>query len=206
MGAGRFTDDFGKSGGRCHLLTRIRGSCCQPTSSVVTVHVTSAFETRAAGYAGGCTQLKSFVREPPTPEIDQFVRLELRELAGAGRLPEQVNLRNNRRLQAVMRSSPLPSVKTPEPLRLSFQPSIKREESLPGLGVLRSFQLMSRRHEASPVLTSKQDVELWGNGWVMTRWPLHSSIGYCTHGYLLNIRDNSCFDARTYASIAASIG
>ncbi|GFE91935.1 IS21-like element helper ATPase IstB [Steroidobacter agaridevorans] len=51
-------------------------------------------------------------------------------------LSAQVNLRNNRRLQAAMRSSRLPSVKTLESFDFSFQPSIKREqiESLHELG------------------------------------------------------------------------
>src|SRR5919108_589876 len=51
-------------------------------------------------------------------------------------LAAQVNLRNNRRLQAAMRSSRLPSVKTLESFDFSFQPSIKREqiESLHELG------------------------------------------------------------------------
>ena len=53
-------------------------------------------------------------------------------------LSAQVNLRNNRRLQAAMRSSRLPSVKTLESFDFSFQPSIKREqiESLHELGFL----------------------------------------------------------------------
>jgi DNA replication protein DnaC len=51
-------------------------------------------------------------------------------------LSAQINLRNNRRLQAAMRSSRLPSVKTLESFDVSFQPSIKREqiESLHELG------------------------------------------------------------------------
>jgi DNA replication protein DnaC len=51
-------------------------------------------------------------------------------------LSAQVNLRNNRRLQAAMRSSRLPSIKTLESFDFSFQPSIKREqiESLHALG------------------------------------------------------------------------
>lgn len=48
----------------------------------------------------------------------------------------QVTLRNNRRLQAAMRSSRLPAVKTLDSFDFSFQPSIKREqiESLHELG------------------------------------------------------------------------
>lgn len=48
----------------------------------------------------------------------------------------QITLRNNRRLQAAMRSSRLPAVKTLESFEFSFQPSIKREqiESLHELG------------------------------------------------------------------------
>lgn len=51
-------------------------------------------------------------------------------------LSAQINLRNNRRLQAAMRSSRLPAVKTLEQFEFSFQPSIKREqiESLHELG------------------------------------------------------------------------
>ena len=53
-------------------------------------------------------------------------------------LAAQINLRNNRRLQAAMRSSRLPAVKTLETFEFSFQPSIKREqiESLHELGFL----------------------------------------------------------------------
>ncbi len=51
-------------------------------------------------------------------------------------LGAQINLRNNRRLQAAMRSSRLPTVKTIGEFDFSFQPSIKREqiESLHELG------------------------------------------------------------------------
>lgn len=53
-------------------------------------------------------------------------------------LGSQINLRNNRRLQAAMRSSRLPAVKTLEEFDFSFQPSIKREQiqSLAELGFL----------------------------------------------------------------------
>ena len=55
----------------------------------------------------------------------------IQELLGA-----QISLRNNRRLQAAMRSSRLPAVKTFQEFDFSFQPSIKREqiESLAELG------------------------------------------------------------------------
>ena len=43
-------------------------------------------------------------------------------------LTAQVSLRNNRRLQAAMRSSRLPAVKTLESFDFSFQPSLKREQ------------------------------------------------------------------------------
>jgi DNA replication protein DnaC len=43
-------------------------------------------------------------------------------------LSAQISLRNNRRLQAAMRSSRLPSVKTLDSFDFSFQPSIKREQ------------------------------------------------------------------------------
>src|SRR5688572_18608942 len=51
-------------------------------------------------------------------------------------LGAQIELRNNRRLQAAMRSSRLPAVKTLADFDFSFQPSIKREqiESLHELG------------------------------------------------------------------------
>ncbi|CAN5792797.1 IS21-like element helper ATPase IstB [soil metagenome] len=51
-------------------------------------------------------------------------------------LHAQVSLRNNRRLQAAMRSSRLPAVKTLADFDFSFQPSIRREqiESLHELG------------------------------------------------------------------------
>jgi DNA replication protein DnaC len=43
-------------------------------------------------------------------------------------LGAQITLRNNRRLQAAMRSSRLPAVKTLETFDFTFQPSIKREQ------------------------------------------------------------------------------
>ncbi len=43
-------------------------------------------------------------------------------------LSAQIVLRNNRRLQAAMRSSRLPAVKTLDQFDFSFQPSIKREQ------------------------------------------------------------------------------
>ena len=51
-------------------------------------------------------------------------------------LNAQIALRNNRRLQAAMRSSRLPAVKTLAQFDFTFQPSIKREqiESLHELG------------------------------------------------------------------------
>jgi len=51
-------------------------------------------------------------------------------------LSAQIELRNNRRLQAAMRSSRLPAIKTLEGFDFSFQPSIRREqiESLHELG------------------------------------------------------------------------
>ncbi len=53
-------------------------------------------------------------------------------------LGAQITLRNNRRLQAAMRSSRLPAVKTLADFDFSFQPSIKREqvESLHELGFI----------------------------------------------------------------------
>ena len=57
----------------------------------------------------------------------------IEELLGA-----QISLRNNRRLQAAMRSSRLPAIKTLEDFDFSFQPSVKREQidSLHELGFL----------------------------------------------------------------------
>jgi DNA replication protein DnaC len=57
----------------------------------------------------------------------------IEELLGA-----QITLRNNRRLQAAMRSSRLPAIKTLSDFDFSFQPSIKREQidSLHELGFL----------------------------------------------------------------------
>jgi DNA replication protein DnaC len=51
-------------------------------------------------------------------------------------LNAQISLRNNRRLEAAMRSSRLPAVKTFQDFDFSFQPSLKREqmESLATLG------------------------------------------------------------------------
>ena len=53
-------------------------------------------------------------------------------------LGAQIRLRNNRRLQAAMRSSRLPAIKTLEAFDFAFQPSIKREqiESLHELGFI----------------------------------------------------------------------
>ena len=53
-------------------------------------------------------------------------------------LGAQITLRNNRRLQAAMRSSRLPAIKTLDDFDFSFQPSIKREQidSLYELGFL----------------------------------------------------------------------
>jgi DNA replication protein DnaC len=53
-------------------------------------------------------------------------------------LGSQIMLRNNRRLQAAMRSSRLPAIKTLDDFDFSFQPSIKREQvdSLHELGFL----------------------------------------------------------------------
>jgi DNA replication protein DnaC len=53
-------------------------------------------------------------------------------------LSAQITLRNNRRLQAAMRSSRLPAAKTLEDFDFTFQPSVKREqiESLHTLGFL----------------------------------------------------------------------
>jgi len=53
-------------------------------------------------------------------------------------LSAEISLRNSRRLQAAMRSSRLPAIKTLQEFDFSFQPSIKREqiESLHELGFI----------------------------------------------------------------------
>jgi DNA replication protein DnaC len=67
-------------------------------------------------------------------------RVDGGELAGGeaieSLLGAQITLRNNRRLQAAMRSSRLPAIKTLADFDFSFQPSVKREqiESLHQLG------------------------------------------------------------------------
>ncbi len=75
--------------------------------------------------------------------LDEILaRLDGGTLAGAAAidalLHAQITLRNNRRLQAAMRSSRLPAVKTLEEFDFTFQPSIKREqiESLHQLGFI----------------------------------------------------------------------
>jgi hypothetical protein len=79
-------------------------------------------------------------------------------------LGAQIALRNNRRLQAAMRSSRLPVVKTLTDFDFSFQPSVKREqiESLHTLGFIErrenvvflgppaSARRTSRSHSPSP--------------------------------------------------------
>ena len=65
--------------------------------------------------------------------IDEILsRIDGGHLAGAAAidalLQAQITLRNNRRLQAAMRSSRLPAVKTLEEFDFTFQPSIKREQ------------------------------------------------------------------------------
>lgn len=75
--------------------------------------------------------------------LDEILaRLDGGELAGAAAieavLDAQISLRNNRRLQAAMRSSRLPAVKTLADFDFTFQPSIKREQidSLHQLGFI----------------------------------------------------------------------
>ena len=66
-------------------------------------------------------------------------------------LGAQIALRNNRRLQAAMRSSRLPAVKTLAQFDFTFQPSIKREqiESLHELGFLdqHGFEYLQARRD-----------------------------------------------------------
>ena len=66
-------------------------------------------------------------------------------------LGAQITLRNNRRLQAAMRSSRLPAIKTLDDFDFSFQPSIKREQidSLHELGFLeRKENVISERAQS----------------------------------------------------------
>jgi DNA replication protein DnaC len=71
---------------------------------------------------------------------DVLSRVDGGELAGGqaieSLLGAQITLRNNRRLQAAMRSSRLPAIKTLGDFDFTFQPSVKREqiESLHQLG------------------------------------------------------------------------
>ncbi|NIP76026.1 MAG: ATP-binding protein, partial [Xanthomonadales bacterium] len=71
-----------------------------------------------------------------------LARIDGGEVAGAAAiealLGSQITLRNNRRLQAAMRSSRLPAIKTLEDFDFTFQPSIKREQidSLHQLGFI----------------------------------------------------------------------
>ena len=73
---------------------------------------------------------------------DILSRIDGGELAGGEALEallgSQISLRNNRRLQAAMRSSRLPAIKTLSDFDFTFQPSIKREqiESLHQLGFI----------------------------------------------------------------------
>jgi DNA replication protein DnaC len=75
--------------------------------------------------------------------LDEILsRIDGGTLAGAvaidALLQAQITLRNNRRLQAAMRSSRLPAIKTLDEFDFTFQPSIKREqiESLHQLGFI----------------------------------------------------------------------
>ncbi len=65
--------------------------------------------------------------------LDEILsRIDGGELTGAASLEAllqaQITLRNNRRLQAAMRSSRLPAIKTLDDFDFTFQPSIKREQ------------------------------------------------------------------------------
>jgi len=75
--------------------------------------------------------------------LDEILsRIDGGELSGAASLEAllqaQITLRNNRRLQAAMRSSRLPAIKTLDDFDFTFQPSIKREQidSLHQLGFI----------------------------------------------------------------------
>ena len=117
-------------------------------------------------------------------------------------LGAQIMLRNNRRLQAAMRSSRLPGIKTLDDFDFSFQPSIKREQidSLHELGYLPVsqsgamffFQLINRRYErASTVLTSNKGFEEWGQilgDDVMAAALIDRLLHHC---HIVNIRGNS---------------
>ena len=67
-------------------------------------------------------------------------------------LGAQIQLRNNRRLQAAMRSSRLPAIKRLTEFDFSFQPSLRREqmESLHELGFVSGAKMSSSSaHQAS---------------------------------------------------------
>jgi len=78
-------------------------------------------------------------------------------------LDAQIQLRNNRRLQAAMRSSRLPAVKRLTEFDFSFQPSLRREqmESLHELGfVERRERLSADQPHRRDALLSTDDAPL----------------------------------------------
>jgi DNA replication protein DnaC len=136
-------------------------------------------------------------------------------------LGAQITLRNNRRVQAAMRSSRLPAVKTLAGFDFSFHPSIKREqiESLhklrfverkenvillgpPGVGkthlaisrtgAMLFFQLMSRRYErAATILRSNKSFEEWGEVFGDDIMATALIDRLVPHCHIINIRGNS---------------
>ena len=88
-------------------------------------------------HAGGPQDARRAGSRRRHPERDRR-RARRRRRSDQRLLGAQITLRNNRRLQAAMRSSRLPAVKTLETFDFSFQPSIKREqiESLHELGFI----------------------------------------------------------------------
>ena len=67
-------------------------------------------------------------------------------------LGAQITLRNNRRLQAAMRSSRLPVVKTLDEFDFSFQPSIKREQ----IENLHELGFVERKENVEPPRVSRR--------------------------------------------------
>ena len=113
---------------------------------------------------GGCRSTRA-----PHPGRGRFTggrgRSEaIEQLPGA-----QITLRNNRRLQAAMRSSRLPGIKTLDDFDFSFQPSIKREQidSSPGRA---EYARVDTRRRSGPFLSSRRNlgVHLADRDW---GWP-----------------------------------
>lgn len=129
-------------------------------------------------------------------------------------LGAQIQLRNNRRLQAAMRSSRLPAVKTLAVITsleeaqaggrlthrlktLTFPPVLVVDEigylPISSTGAMLFYQLMARRYErASTVLTSNKSFEEWGEVFgddVMAGALIDRLLHHC---HIVSIRGNSC--------------